>query len=77
MAKKKPKKLPAEVLTFLADLTKDPNRLGRFIQDPWRFLKKQKIKGKPIDMDLWEPILRVLAHEIMDDLLNAAECYEH
>ena len=77
MAKKRPPKLSKKVLKFLAEITKDPEKLGRFILDPWGFLKSENIGGIPIPKRLWEPIWRAVAHEVMDDLLNAAECYEH
>jgi hypothetical protein len=77
MAKKRPPKLNAKVLRFLAELTKDPNRLGTFILDPWGFLATQRIGGKPIPKRLWESILQAVTREVMDELLNAHAWYEH
>jgi hypothetical protein len=76
MAKpRRPKKIVEE---FLADLASDPKKFGRFILDPWRYLGKlQKQYPKKYPKSIWERIFRAVAHEVLDDLLNAAESYQH
>jgi hypothetical protein len=66
-------KKPGDVVTkFLADLSKDPEKLGNFILNPKKFMEEMKIPKKH-QSRIW----RAVTLNVMKHLVNAAIVHQH
>jgi hypothetical protein len=66
------KKRPDLVRKFLADLAKDPEKLGSFILDPYGFMEDMKIPKKD-QTRIW----RAVTVDVMKHLVGAGVLHQH